>query len=97
MSATSGTAAVGNRGHWTPPIVSLLVDPAVRSKMNVVWRLNSEALEEKFVAEAKAAGMDGLKGHRSVGGCRASIYNAMPAEGAQALAQFMADFARKNG
>ncbi|MDD5708379.1 MAG: 3-phosphoserine/phosphohydroxythreonine transaminase [Kiritimatiellae bacterium] len=68
-----------------------------RSKMNVVWRLPSEDLEKQFIAEAKKAGMDGLKGHRSVGGCRASIYNAMPLEGAQTLAGFMDEFARKHG
>jgi len=67
-----------------------------RSKMNVVWRLPTEELEQQFIAEAKAAGMDGLKGHRSVGGCRASIYNAMPVEGAKALADFMDEFARKH-
>ena len=65
--------------------------------MNVVWRCPSEALKAKFVAEALAAGMCGLKGHRSVGGCRASIYNAMPAEGVEFLAEFMRKFARANG
>jgi phosphoserine aminotransferase len=73
------------------------VDHHCRSKVNVVWRLPTEELEKRFVAEAKDAGMDGLKGHRSVGGCRASIYNAMPVEGAEALAAFMDDFARRNG
>lgn len=73
------------------------VAPGSRSVMNVVWRLPSEELEAKFVAEAKAARMVGLKGHRSVGGCRASIYNAMPAEGVEALAEFMDAFARANG
>jgi len=73
------------------------VDPQSRSYMNVVFRLPSEDLEAKFVAEGKAAGMVGLKGHRSVGGCRASIYNAMPPEGVEFLAQFMEDFARANG
>jgi len=68
-----------------------------RSKMNVVFRLPTEELEKKFVAEASAGGMIGLKGHRSVGGCRASIYNAMPIAGARALADFMDDFAEKNG
>jgi phosphoserine aminotransferase len=68
-----------------------------RSKMNVVWRLPTEDLEKQFIAEAKQQGMDGLKGHRSVGGCRASIYNAMPVEGAQTLAAFMDEFARKHG
>jgi phosphoserine aminotransferase len=73
------------------------VAPHCRSKMNVVWRLPDEDLEKQFIAEAKAQGMDGLKGHRSVGGCRASIYNAMPVEGAKALADFMDEFARKHG
>jgi phosphoserine aminotransferase len=73
------------------------VAPHCRSLMNVVWRLPSEDLEKRFIAEAKQAGMDGLKGHRSVGGCRASIYNAMPVEGARALAGFMDEFARKHG
>ncbi len=68
-----------------------------RSKMNVVWRLPTEELEKQFIAEAAEQGMGGLKGHRSVGGCRASMYNAMPIEGAKALAGFMKDFAKKNG
>ncbi len=68
-----------------------------RSRMNVVFRLPDKELEKKFISEATAAGMEGLKGHRSVGGCRASLYNAMPIEGAQALADFMTDFARRNG
>ncbi len=73
------------------------VDAAVRSKMNVVWRLPTEELEGKFITEAKDLGMLGLKGHRDVGGCRASIYNAMPPEGVATLAQFMQDFQRNNG
>lgn len=73
------------------------VDERYRSNMNVVFRLPSEELEAKFIKDAAAAGMDGLKGHRSVGGCRASIYNAMPLEGAQALADFMGEFARTHG
>jgi len=73
------------------------VEEDSRSYMNVVFRLPSEDLEAQFVAEAKAAGMVGLKGHRSVGGCRASIYNAMPPEGVEFLAQFMEEFARTNG
>ena len=68
-----------------------------RSLMNVTWRLASEALEEKFVKEATQAGLDGLKGHRSVGGLRASLYNAMTLEGVQALVSFMKDFEKKNG
>jgi phosphoserine aminotransferase len=68
-----------------------------RSIMNVVFRMPTEDLETRFVSEAKQAGMVGLKGHRSVGGCRASIYNAMAPEGVEALASFMEEFARKNG
>ncbi len=73
------------------------VEKASRSYMNVVWRLPSEELEAKFVVDAAANGMFGLKGHRSVGGCRASIYNAMAPEGVQALVDFMKEFARVNG
>lgn len=73
------------------------VQESARSKMNVVFRLPTEELEAKFVAEALAAGMSGLKGHRSVGGCRASVYNAMPVAGAKALAEFMGEFAKRNG
>ena len=68
-----------------------------RSRMNVVFRLGSEELESKFVAESAVEGMVGLKGHRSVGGCRASIYNSMPMEGVKALGEFMIDFAKRNG
>jgi phosphoserine aminotransferase len=67
-----------------------------RSHMNVTYRLPSEELTEKFVKAAAAAEMVGLKGYRTVGGIRASIYNAMPVEGCQALAQFMRDFASKH-
>ena len=72
-------------------------DPDSRSTMNVTWRLPSEDLEKKFASEATAARMDGLKGHRSVGGIRASIYNAFPREGCEALVEFMKEFERKNG
>ena len=65
--------------------------------MNVTFRLPSEELETKFVKEAKAAGLDGLKGHRSVGGIRASIYNAFPEEGVDALVAFMQEFEKRNG
>ncbi|HST52405.1 MAG TPA: 3-phosphoserine/phosphohydroxythreonine transaminase [Pyrinomonadaceae bacterium] len=68
-----------------------------RSLMNVTFRLPSEELEKKFTAEATAAGLDGLKGHRSVGGIRASIYNAFPLEGVDALVAFMKEFERTNG
>jgi len=72
-------------------------DPDSRSKMNVTFRLPSEELEAAFVAKATEQGLGGLKGHRSVGGCRASIYNAMPKEGIEALVSFMKDFEAKNG
>ena len=68
-----------------------------RSLMNVTFRLPSEELEKKFVKDAEAAGFDGLKGHRSVGGIRASIYNAFPEEGVEALTAFMREFERRNG
>ena len=68
-----------------------------RSRMNVTFRLGTEALEQKFAKEATAAGFDGLKGHRSVGGLRASIYNAFPEQGITALVQFMQEFERTNG
>jgi phosphoserine aminotransferase len=71
--------------------------PDSRSRMNVTFRLPSEELEKKFAKEATAAGLDGLKGHRSVGGMRASIYNAFPEDGVDALVQFMQEFERKNG
>ena len=72
-------------------------DVDCRSTMNVTFRLPAEDLEKKFVAEATAQGLDGLKGHRSVGGIRASIYNAFPHEGVAALVSFMRDFERRNG
>jgi phosphoserine aminotransferase len=68
-----------------------------RSLMNVTFRTPSKELDAKFVKEAEAAGFSGLKGHRSVGGMRASIYNAFPKSGCDALASFMQDFAAKNG
>jgi phosphoserine aminotransferase len=68
-----------------------------RSLMNVTFRLSSEELEQRFVAEATAAGFDGLKGHRAVGGMRASIYNAFPEDGIDGLVSFMRDFEQKHG
>jgi len=68
-----------------------------RSLMNVTFRLPSEDLEKQFVEQALANGLGGLKGHRSVGGCRASIYNAVPPQAVEALVDFMKLFARKNG
>ena len=68
----------------------------VRSDMNVTFRLPSEELDAKFCSEAAAQGLDGLRGHRSLGGVRASIYNAFPREGVTALVDFMQDFSEKN-
>jgi len=68
-----------------------------RSLMNVTFRLANENLEKTFVKESTAAGLDGLKGHRSVGGMRASIYNAFPEDGIDALVEFMREFEKRNG
>lgn len=68
-----------------------------RSLMNLTFRLPSEALEKEFVKTAQAQGLDGLAGHRSVGGIRASMYNAFPLEGVKALADLMTDFATRHG
>jgi len=73
------------------------VEKEDRSLMNITFRLPSEELEDKFIGEAKKLNMIGLKGHRSVGGCRASTYNALPLEAAKALADFMVDFEKRNG
>ncbi len=70
--------------------------PDSRSLMNVTFRLATEDLEKKLISEATAAGFDGLKGHRSVGGLRASIYNAFPRKGVEELVKFMKDFQAKN-
>lgn len=70
--------------------------PDSRSIMNITFRLPSEELEKKLIAEATAAGFDGLKGHRSVGGLRASVYNAFPVKGVEDLVSFMEDFRKKN-
>ena len=76
---------------FTAPVL-----PRDRSMMNVTFKTADDELNKKFVAEAAAAGFVNLKGHRSVGGMRASIYNAMPIEGVEKLAQFMEDFEKKN-
>jgi phosphoserine aminotransferase len=68
-----------------------------RSVMNVTFRLATEDLEKAFVKESTAAGLDGLKGHRAVGGMRASIYNAFPEDGVDVLVDFMREFERKRG
>ncbi|MCK5834706.1 MAG: aminotransferase class V-fold PLP-dependent enzyme, partial [Lentisphaeria bacterium] len=78
------------------PMYTCPVDSSCRSRMNVVFTMPTPELEAKFIAEAAELGMVGLKGHKSVGGCRASIYNAIPLEGVQTLANFMNEFAAKN-
>ncbi|HXG65133.1 MAG TPA: 3-phosphoserine/phosphohydroxythreonine transaminase [Blastocatellia bacterium] len=102
-----GLEAIGRRNEEKARLLYDAIDasefyrgharPDSRSRMNVTFRLPSEELEKKFVAEATAAGMDGLKGHRSVGGIRASIYNAFPREGVEALVAFMKEFERTRG
>jgi phosphoserine aminotransferase len=73
------------------------VDPACRSWMNVTFTLANPDLDGEFLGQAKSAGLLNLKGHRSVGGMRASIYNAMPMAGVDALIGFMQEFERKHG
>jgi phosphoserine aminotransferase len=85
-------AQIDSSDFWRCP-----VERESRSIMNVVWRLPNEQLEEQFVGAAKKAGMVGLKGHRSVGGIRASVYNAVSLEAVQALVSFMKDFESRNG
>jgi phosphoserine aminotransferase len=79
-------------GFYTSP-----AEPPARSRTNVVFRLADPGLDDRFLAEARAAGLVNLKGHRSVGGMRASIYNAMPDEGVDELAGFMREFAGSAG
>ncbi len=108
IAGTGGLAAMAERNHRKAQALydaiqnsgdfyRCPVDPRYRSQMNVVFRLPSEDLEGRFIKEAAEKGMSGLKGHRSVGGIRASIYNAMPEEGVQALIQFMKEFSTKHG
>jgi len=85
-------AELDRTAFWKPH-----ADKDSRSRMNVTFQLPNEELEKLFVKESTAAGFDGLKGHRSVGGLRASIYNAFPTEGITALVQFMREFERKHG
>jgi phosphoserine aminotransferase len=77
---------------WNP-----VAETSSRSLMNVTFTLADETLEARFVEQATAAGLDGLQGHRSVGGMRASIYNAFPEAGVDALVAFMREFERRNG
>jgi phosphoserine aminotransferase len=81
-----------SNGFYTNPI-----EKNARSWMNAPFVLPNEALDKPFLKEAEAAGLLGLKGHRALGGMRASMYNAMPVSGVQALVEFMQDFAKRNG
>ncbi len=83
--------AIDDSGFYKNP-----VDPASRSWMNVPFTLANPDLDGKFLEEAKSVGLVTLKGHRSVGGMRASIYNAMPEEGVDALISFMDEFKKRN-
>ncbi|MEW6235517.1 MAG: 3-phosphoserine/phosphohydroxythreonine transaminase [Candidatus Omnitrophota bacterium] len=84
--------ALDSSAFWKP-----CAQKSSRSIMNVTWRMATEELEAKFIAEATKAGLSGLKGHRSVGGLRASIYNACAKESVEALVSFMKDFETANG
>ena len=106
MEAEGGVAAIYEKNKEKAKLLYSCIDgldmyrgtanPVDRSLMNVTFRLKNEELEAKFLKEATAAGFVGLKGHRSVGGCRASIYNAMNLEGIKALVAFMDAFAKSN-
>jgi phosphoserine aminotransferase len=85
-------AAIDGSSFYTNP-----VDPGCRSWMNVPFTLADPNLDKQFLQESKAAGLTNLKGHRSVGGMRASIYNAMPEAGVDALISFMVDFEKRHG
>lgn len=108
LKAQGGAAAMGERNGRKAALLYSAIDgsggfyrntvqPSARSWMNVPIFLPDETREKAFLKEAEAAGLLGLKGHRAVGGIRASIYNAMPEAGVQALVDFMADFARRHG
>ena len=108
MLSTGGVAGAQSRNREKADVIYAAVDSSdgfykghaacrARSVMNVTFTLANDDLTKAFVKTATAEGLDGLKGHRSVGGIRASLYNAFPLEGAKVLAQFMAEFATKNG
>lgn len=108
MKAEGGTAAFAERNAVKSALLYQTIDNsggfyrnevsvAARSNMNVPFMLIDEALDKAFLKESEQAGLMGLKGHRALGGMRASIYNAMPLAGVQALTDFMKDFAVRNG
>jgi phosphoserine aminotransferase len=109
IASQGGVAAIEKRNREKAALIYDALDAAPdfyvpcaaeredRSLMNITFRLSDESLNAAFLAEAKQRDMDGLPGHRNVGGFRASIYNAFPIEGCQALADLLTEFARKNG
>ena len=107
LRAEGGLEAIGARNRAKAELLYGYIDSSgfysnpvardARSRMNVPFTLARQALNGAFLAESEAAGLLALKGHKSVGGMRASIYNAMPLEGVQALVDFMRDFARRHG
>jgi len=86
------TSIDGSGGYYRNP-----VEPAARSRMNVPFTLHDSALDAPFLQESEAAGLLALKGHKAVGGMRASLYNAVPLEAVEALVAFMRDFATRHG
>ena len=107
LQRQGGLAAMGERNRAKAELLYRAIDesgfyrnpvaPACRSWMNVPFTLAKPELDKSFIAEAARAGLVNLEGHRSVGGMRASLYNAMPLEGVTALVGFMREFARRNG
>lgn len=108
LKAQGGLDAIKTRNEEKAQILYEAIDASdgfyqghaerqARSLMNVTFRLPNEELTEQFCAEAERSGLDGLRGHRSIGGVRASIYNAFPREGVEALVDHLADFARRRG
>jgi phosphoserine aminotransferase len=108
LKAEGGVAEIARRNREKAALVYAAIDNSggfyrghalreSRSLMNVTFRLPAKVLEDQFLQQAEAQGMVGLKGHRSVGGLRASLYNALPLASTAALAQFMAEFQRLNG
>ncbi len=105
LQEKGGLEAIAERNQRKAKILYEVVDgsdfyrghaePAVRSAMNVTFRLPDKTLDQRFLKEAELRGLQGLKGHRSVGGVRASIYNAMTLEGAEALRHFMLGFEKQ--
>jgi phosphoserine aminotransferase len=107
VESNGGVAAVEKHNELKAKVIYDAIDnsngfykghatPESRSLMNITFRVTDEELEKLFLAEAKAAGFVGLNGHRSVGGCRASTYNAVPLEACEALRDFMVDFQQKH-